>query len=104
MNRINDIGREPPRSGRGASEDLEQLLPRLENVWRQAGPPAREDSLPPDEPHRRTALVELVHTDLEYRLNAGEPARVEAYLERFPELASAPDVVAGLIRTEYEAR
>ena len=36
---------------------------------------------------RSAVLVELVHIDLECRLKTGEPARVESYLERFPELS-----------------
>ena len=36
---------------------------------------------------RLALLVELVHVELELRLKAGEPARVEEYLRRYPELA-----------------
>jgi formylglycine-generating enzyme required for sulfatase activity len=49
-------------------------------------------------------LVELVHAELAFRLEAGEPARVEEYLERFPELTVDSAVVADLLRAEYEGR
>src|SRR6185312_3502369 len=49
-------------------------------------------------------LAELVHAELEFRLEAGEPARVEEYLERFPELTADPAVVAELLGAEYESR
>jgi WD40 repeat protein/tetratricopeptide (TPR) repeat protein len=48
--------------------------------------------------------VELVHADLELRLKAGEAVRVEDYLRRYPELATAPAVVLELVRREYELR
>src|SRR5205823_8306169 len=34
----------------------------------------------------------------------GEPARVEDYLRRYPELSADPDVVLGLIAAEFELR
>jgi hypothetical protein len=53
---------------------------------------------------RAAALVELVHIDLELRLKAGEPARVEDYLRRHPELAGRTAVVRSLIDAEYRQR
>ena len=47
-----------------------------------------EDHLPVDPQLRLSALTELVHAELEFRLKRGEPARVEDYLRRFPDLAS----------------
>ena len=41
---------------------------------------------------------------MECRLKAGEPARVEEYLQRFPELGSNPDTVLELLCSEYELR
>src|SRR5262249_55029544 len=59
----------------------------------------------PAEPGLRSAvLVELVQTDLEYRLKAGEPARVEEYLRHYSELAGDRGVVLGLLAAEYELR
>jgi serine/threonine protein kinase len=49
-------------------------------------------------------LIELVHVDLELCLKAGERARVEDYLARYPELAEQTSVVFDLIAYEYELR
>ena len=48
----------------------------------------RRSSRPWPRPGRggAAALVELIHSELEWRLKAGEPARVEEYLVAFPEL------------------
>ena len=46
--------------------------------------------------NRRIVLVELIHEDLEFRLKAGEAASLEAYLERFPELAQDPRILTEL--------
>src|SRR5437763_9371589 len=67
--------------------ELEQLLRRFDLAWRRGDRPAIDDYLPPAPDPRRAALIELVLTDLEYRRGAGEPARVEDYLCRYPELA-----------------
>ena len=46
----------------------------------------------------------MVHVDLEYRLRAGQAARVEEYLARFPALTDDRDVMLGLVAAEYEWR
>ena len=46
----------------------EQVLRIFEDAWRHGLRPALEDHLPEDGRGRRAVLVELVHTDLEYRL------------------------------------
>src|SRR5262249_57971683 len=76
------------------SADRERRARAFEVAWQQGQRPAIEDYLPTGH-GRRAVLLELVHTDLEYRLAAGEPARVEGYLERYPELAGDPP---GLLR------
>src|SRR5262249_32578913 len=59
----------------------------------------------PAEPRLRVPLlVELVRTELELRLRAGEAGRVEEYLERYPELAGDGGAVLKLIAAEYEMR
>ncbi len=83
---------------------LEDVLEAFEAAWQGKAAPRLEDYLPGEGDERRAALVELVHVDLENRLKAGEAARVEEYLARFPELAADVPVVAGLIRAEYEQR
>jgi eukaryotic-like serine/threonine-protein kinase len=82
----------------------EQVVRRFEDAWRHGPRPALEDYLPADERDRRAVLVELVHTDLEYRLKDGEPARVEEYLDRFPELKGDPAAELELITAERDLR
>ena len=60
--------------------------------------------LPIGDPLRSRVLIELVHIDLELRLKAGEAARVEEYLARYPELADDRAVALGLIAAEHELR
>src|SRR5262249_51367998 len=60
--------------------------------------------LPPAEPARTATLLELAPLDIRHRLERGEPARVEEYLARHPELAGEPDAVAGLVAVEYTCR
>src|SRR5262249_30476725 len=55
-------------------------------------------------PVRGALLRELVHIDLENRLQAGEAARVEEYLRRFPELAEQRGTVLELLAAEYARR
>jgi serine/threonine protein kinase len=54
--------------------------------------------------NRTRLLTELVHVDLEYRLRAGEAARVEDYLTRYPELTDDRAVMLELIAAEHEIR
>jgi hypothetical protein len=83
---------------------LEEIVEGFERAW-QAGPrPDLDAYLPADGPLRRAMLVELVHADLECRLKAGEAARVEDYLRRYPELATTPALVLDLVHREYELR
>jgi WD40 repeat protein len=82
----------------------EVLIRRFEEAWLRGERPALDEHLPAEGPERRAVLIELVHAELELRLRAGEPARVEDYLERFPELAGAKPRVLSLIGAEYALR
>ncbi len=82
----------------------EPILERFEEAWLEGGRPDLADYLPPDEPEREALLQELVHTDLECRLKAGLPVRVETYVERFPELARDASRVVELIASEFRLR
>jgi serine/threonine-protein kinase len=84
---------------------LEQILERFEDAWRRGRRPNLDEYLgavAPDE--RRALLIELVQEDLEFRLKAGEPARVEDYLRRYPELAGNREAVLDLVAAEHEQR
>src|SRR5262249_19688934 len=88
-----------------AWERLERVLGRLQAAWRRGERPALEEYLAEAaDGERRALLPELVQEDLEYHFQAGEVVRVEAYLERFPELRADPAVVLDLIAAEYAGR
>jgi formylglycine-generating enzyme required for sulfatase activity/serine/threonine protein kinase len=91
--------------GSEAWNRLEPILELFERALSRGERPALEAFVPALQPApRRALLAELVHADLEFRLKAAEPARVEDYLTRYPELGSDPDVLLGLIRAEYQVR
>jgi serine/threonine protein kinase len=84
---------------------LEPILELFERALSRGERPALEAFVPALQPaERRALLAELAHAELEFRLKAAEPARVEDYLARYPELRSDPDVLLGLIRAEYRVR
>ena len=66
---------------------VDACVQRFEKAWQSGGRPAIDDFLPQDGPERLAVLKELVRVDMERRLRAGESARLEDYLERYPELA-----------------
>src|SRR5437763_10390059 len=84
-------------------DDFEDVIRRFENAWEG---PTRPEILAylPTGVDRTRLLTELVHVDLEYRLRAGEPARVEEYLARYPVLSDDRAVVLDLISAEHEFR
>jgi WD40 repeat protein/tRNA A-37 threonylcarbamoyl transferase component Bud32 len=83
---------------------LERRVHAFEQAWQRGERPPLEAQLPDDAAERSAVLVELAMVDLEYRLKAGETARVEDYLTRFPELAAADAAVIPLIVSEYNQR
>jgi serine/threonine protein kinase/WD40 repeat protein len=83
---------------------LEEQVRQFETAWKQGRRPAIEDYLPPAGSARPAVLLELVHTDLEYRLKAGEEARADDYLERYPELPRDAGAVRALRDRECDLR
>ncbi len=70
----------------------------------QGGSPSPLEQFLPEGAKRLAVLVELVHVELEFRLKRGEPARVEEYLARYPELGSQPVAVRDLFAAEFRLR
>src|SRR4051812_3941967 len=93
-----------PEALAGQTQTLEELVERFEAAWRQQAQPVIEDFLPTSNPLRMRVLAELLYIDLEFRLKAGQHARVEDALSRFPELSQEPQAVVALIVTEYRFR
>jgi predicted ATPase len=83
---------------------LQGAAKRFATAWGQGARPAIDDYLPADSELRHGLLIELIHTELALRLQAGEAARAEEYLGRHPELTSDPTAAVGLIAAEYELR
>jgi len=99
---INSESHEPLTSGVWAR--CERLIMAFERAWQANDAPEIDDYLQIEGPERLALLVELVHADLEFRLKEGEPARIETYLSRFPELAGDGHIVTELAAAEYELR
>jgi adenylate cyclase len=93
----------PPQPNENWSA-LDDAVEQFEVAWRKGPRPAVENHLPADGPLRALVLVELVHIDLELRLKAGEAARAEEYLGRFPELARDSAAAVELIAAEHALR
>src|SRR5262245_19812019 len=98
------MSKRPTTNLAGTAAGCDSLLELFERAW-QAGEPRVEDYLPPEgDPRRPAALEALLHADLEYRLKAGQAARVEDYLGRFPDLAAREQLLLGLFEWEYRIR
>ncbi|HEX4613254.1 MAG TPA: serine/threonine-protein kinase, partial [Urbifossiella sp.] len=80
----------------------EDVIRRFESAWRGPDRPDLADFLPAG-PQPPDLLLELVHVDLEFRFRAGDDARVEEYVARFPGLA-ADALFLDLIRAEFALR
>lgn len=89
-------------AGKALSE-FEDAIQRFEHAWQGQTRPEILAFLPIGSGDVRL-LTELVHVDLEYRLRAGEAARVEDYLTRFPELANNRVAALDLMAAELELR
>ena len=86
-----------------AWDEFEDVIRRFEDAWQGRARPEILAYLPTGAGRTRL-LTELVHVDLEYRLRAGESARVEEYLARYPELTDDRAVMLELIAAEHEFR
>jgi WD40 repeat protein/serine/threonine protein kinase len=87
-----------------AWDKLEPIIHRFETAWFEGGRPDLDDYLPQAGPERRAVLIELAHADLECRLKAGEAARADLYLQRYPELREDARAALDLIAAEYRLR
>ncbi len=79
---------------------------RFETAWRPDEPPAHFDAYlpPPGSALRRAVLGDLCVRDLDLRFLHGRAARVEDYLERYPELRHDRAALVELILAEYDQR
>jgi WD40 repeat protein/tRNA A-37 threonylcarbamoyl transferase component Bud32 len=82
----------------------EEIVRSFEDAWRAGERPAIDDYLPPDASERHGVLVELIHVDMERRLEKGEAVRAETYLARYPLFKKEAALVVELIAAEYRLR
>jgi serine/threonine protein kinase len=90
--------------GMPGSAEADEDVRRFREAWQRAQRPAIEDYLPADGESRRDALIRLIRADLQLRLEAGEAARVETYLEHYPALKDDHVLVANLAAQEFGLR
>src|SRR4051812_38182934 len=84
-------------------DEFDDVIRRFEDAWQGRARPEILAYLPSGGGQTRL-LTELVHVDLDYRLRAGEAARVEDYLTRYPELSDDRVASLDLIAAEFELR
>ena len=82
----------------------EEVIEAFEQLWREGELPQIDDFLYGEGSDRFALLVELIHVDLEFRLKAGEAARVESYFERYPRLTDDGAIVLDLLEAEHSLR
>lgn len=85
--------------GTEAWSAYERIVGAFEDAWRTNPPPQVEAYLCGEGAIRKALLVELVHTDLEFRLKSGEAVDAQRYLESYPELASDRETLEDLVST-----
>ena len=91
---------DPSPTGEYQPVPIHQAVRRFEKAFRAGKKPAVEDYVAGDGPDRWHLILELVHSDLELRLRAGEPVALADYLTRFPGLAHFPNELAAVLETE----
>ena len=86
------------------SQSFEEALEIFEREFNSGKEPDIRQFLQAQTDSSLDLLYELIHTELELRLRSGQPARVETYMEQFPELSNDPTVLRELVRTELSTR
>lgn len=81
----------------------ESVIREFEAAWRDRTRPDLGAFVAAGTPHQVRLLIELVHVDLEFRLRAGDDARAEDYLDRFPPLTHQSHAL-DLIAAEFALR
>ena len=84
--------------------NLDDLIAEFEDDWYRGRHPSVEAFVGRTAAGRAELLRELVQIDLEFRIKAGEVARVEEYGDRFPELQQDDAAWCELIAAEYRQR
>jgi tRNA A-37 threonylcarbamoyl transferase component Bud32 len=98
-------GARPGFASQGPLTIDETVRRRFEEAWLGGNPQPIEGCLPArNDPFYLATLEELIHIEMEFAGGPDAPSpRVEAYLERFPDL-DAPAIVLRLLRQECRVR
>jgi WD40 repeat protein/serine/threonine protein kinase len=84
---------------------VERLLADFERDWSDGQFAGLVEQLPPvGHPLRASALLSLVRLEIDQQWQHGPQRKLEAYLERWPELGTPDSVPVSLIVQEYRAR
>jgi hypothetical protein len=76
------------------------VIDAYEGALRSNLDPNLEDYLPASGADRTSMLVELLHVDLELRLRRGQPASVQEYAKRYPDLLPRKSDMLNLLQKE----
>jgi|GEM_PF-5095580 len=87
-----------------AWKQIEGIIRDFESALQRKQAPKIDDYLLAEASIRSTLLPELIHAELEHRLKAGEAARLEGYLVRFPELRQTSAAMFALMVAEFRLR
>ncbi|HEY2158752.1 MAG TPA: hypothetical protein VGH33_24180 [Isosphaeraceae bacterium] len=95
---------ETERGTDGEWSIVHRAVTRFEQALRRGERPSIAEELAGAGPMRPKLLVELVHSELDWRLKAGAPARVEEYLLAFPDLNRDRAALVDLLAAEWTIR
>src|SRR5262245_59679063 len=96
-----DVGR---LSASAAWQERERQIKAFEDAWQSGQEPQIDDYVKSESSVRIALLIELVHVDLEIRIQSGRQARAESYVSRFPELDQDANSVIELLAAECMLR
>lgn len=85
-------------------DEWEARIRDFERAWLAGSRPNLSEFLPADPIARRAILPHLIHAELEFRIKQKDAARVEEYLQRFPELLNDDAVVLQFLQAEFQLR
>ncbi|MBN67880.1 MAG: hypothetical protein CME32_01190 [Gimesia sp.] len=84
------------------SDALEEIIDAFEQAWSSGSVPQINEFLPEAPALRSQLLIELVHSDLDFRMKQDMPVEIEHYLQEYPELENNEGVLKDLIQAEFE--
>ena len=87
-------------------QDLCNCVSQLEKILQSGadGVDLRRYLPPPEAPHRRAVLHELIKAELAARYRRRQGCLLDEFLRQYPELGRADDLPAGLLYEEYLVR